>query len=198
MKKFLLPLFCLFTIVLPVLPLGAQSDQAAAEAAVKESPYEYRIGPGDVLKISVWQNPDLTAEVVILPDGTISFPLIGIIPAEGKTLNELNTVLKDKLSGYVNNLTLSVSLLNTGSQNIYVIGKVNQPGRFLVNARVDVLQALAIAGGLNPFAKRGKIKIFRKTGDKTVIYHFYYDRISEGEDLDQNIVLERGDIIVVP
>jgi len=198
MKKYLVLLFCLFTIVLTALPPGAQADQAATEAAVKESLYEYRVGPGDVLKISVWQNPDLTSEVVILPDGTISFPLIGVIPAEGKTLDEIKAVLKDKLSGYVNNLILNVSVLNAGSQNIYLIGKVNQPGRFLVNARVNVLQALAIAGGLNPFAKKGKIKIFRKTGEKTVIYHFDYDRISEGEDLDKNITLERGDIIVVP
>ena len=81
---------------------------------------------------------------------------------------------------------------------IYVIGKVNHPGRFVLNANVNVLQVLAMAGGLNAFAKRNKIKIFRETKDKTEIFQFEYDDVTEGKNLEQNIGLERGDIIVIP
>ena len=80
---------------------------------------------------------------------------------------------------------------------IYVIGKVNSPGRFAMNTRIDVLQALAVAGGLNPFAKEKEIGVFRKINDKTTIFNFNYKDVSEGINLEQNIMLERGDVIVV-
>ena len=80
---------------------------------------------------------------------------------------------------------------------IYVIGKVNGPGRFKIAENVDVLQALAMAGGLNAFAKDEEIKIFRRQGQETQIFDFNYDAVSQGEELDQNITLERGDVIVV-
>jgi polysaccharide export outer membrane protein len=82
---------------------------------------------------------------------------------------------------------------------IYVIGKANSPGRFALNSDVTVLQALAMAGGLNPFAKRGDIKIFREIpGEGTRILYFDYDKVADGEDIRQNITLRRGDVIVVP
>jgi polysaccharide export outer membrane protein len=84
------------------------------------------------------------------------------------------------------------------SMLIYVIGKVNHPGRFVLNTNVNVLQALATAGGLNSFAKRNKIKIFRETNGETHIFPFEYDSVTEGENLEQNVMLERGDVVVVP
>jgi polysaccharide export outer membrane protein len=81
---------------------------------------------------------------------------------------------------------------------VYIIGRVNQPGRFVLNTNVDVLQALAIAGGLNPFAKRNQIKIFRKAAGKTLTFNFNYDDVTDGGKLQQNITLKRGDVIVVP
>jgi len=158
----------------------------------------YTIGAGDVLAISVWNNEALTKQVTVLPDGKIFFPLIGEIAAEGKTISLLKKELEIKISHFVPNPNLSVMVEQLNSMLIYVIGKVNNPGRFVLNAKVDVLQALAMAGGLNPFAKRNDIKIFRKTKDKTKIFEFEYDDVTDGKNLKQNIQLKRGDVVVVP
>jgi polysaccharide export outer membrane protein len=159
---------------------------------------DYIIGPGDVLDISVWNNETLTKAVTVLPDGKIHFPLIGEIVVGGKTLVVLEKELKTKLHPFVPDPELSVMVGQVNSMLVYVIGKVNHPGRFVLNTNVDVLQALATAGGLNAFAKRNKIKIFRETSGKTHILPFEYDTVTDGEHLEQNISLERGDVVVVP
>ena len=159
---------------------------------------DYVIGPGDVLDISVWKDETLTRSVVVLPDGKISFPLIGEVMAREKTVAQLKKEIEEKLSPFVPDVTLSFEVKQVNSLLIYVIGRVNTPGRFLLNVNVNVLQALSIAGGLTPFAKRDKIKIFRQEGDKTNILHFQYDSVVGGKNLEQNIMLMRGDVIVVP
>jgi polysaccharide export outer membrane protein len=189
-----------FTVVLLIgmfiitLPL-----QAADQPQVVTSPIsDYTIGPGDVLEISVWNNEALTRAVTVLPDGKIHFPLIGEMVVGGKTLAALEKELKTKLHPFVPDPELSVMVGQVNSMLIYVIGKVNNPGRFALNTNLNVLQVLATAGGLNAFAKRNKIKIFREVYGKPIIYSFEYDRVTEGENLEQNILLERGDIIVIP
>ena len=157
----------------------------------------YIIGAGDVLEISVWKNEDLTKLLTVLPDGKISFPLIGEVMAEGNTLAQLKKELKDKISRYVPDPVLSVVIQQLNSNMIYVIGKVRNPGRFALNSDIRVLQGLALAGGLNPFAEQNKIRIFREEGGKTLIFHFRYDDVSTGKKLEQNIRLKRGDVIVV-
>ena len=157
----------------------------------------YIIGAGDVLEISVWKNEDLSKLLTVLPDGKISFPLIGEVMAEGKTLAQLKKDLESKISRYVPAPVLSVVIQQLNSNMIYVIGKVHNPGRFALNSDIRVLQGLALAGGLNPFAEQNKIRIFREEGDKTLIFHFRYDDVSTGEKLEQNIWLKRGDVIVV-
>ena len=164
-----------------------------------EKPGEsYIIGPGDVLDIALWRDDALIRQVVVLSDGNISFPLIGEVPAAGKTIAELKKDIADKLIDYVPDPVISIEVKQSNSMIIYVIGRVNTPNRFTVNANVTVLQGLSLAGGLNPFAKRNKIKIFRQEGDKTRIFLFKYDEVVGGEKLDQNIPLKRGDVIVVP
>ncbi|WP_320041107.1 polysaccharide biosynthesis/export family protein [uncultured Desulfobacter sp.] len=158
---------------------------------------EYRIGAGDALDISVWKNADLTRQRVVLPDGTIQMPLLGQVMVEGKTVVELEKELTEKLIHFISNPVLSVSLLQVNSMVVYVIGKVNHPGRFAIHKNVDVLQALSVAGGLTPFAKEKEIGIFRKIDGQTKILNFNYDEVSEGENLDQNIMLQRDDVIVV-
>lgn len=158
---------------------------------------DYRIGPGDVLNVSVWKNQDLTRQLTVLPDGTLHFPLVREIKVEGKTIQELEEMLITKLKEFVPEPDLSISVLQVNSMVIYVIGKVNNPGRFPINTNIDVLQALAVAGGLNPFAKEKEIAVFRKTDGKTAIFNFNYDEVSEGKKLEQNIMLNRGDVIVV-
>jgi len=159
---------------------------------------DYIIGPGDVLDISVWKDAALTKLAIVLPDGKISFPLIGQVEAGGKTVAQLRKVLEKKLTRFVPDLNLSILVSQVNSMMVYVIGRVNNPGRFLLNTNVNVLQVLSIAGGLNPFAKRSKIKILRATKGQTKIILFNYDSAIKGENLQQNIQLKRGDVVVVP
>ena len=178
--------------------LAAAVPAAAADTAMPTIGQSYLIGPGDVLEISVWKEEALTKLVTVLPDGKISFPLIGETMATGKTVAQLKDEIETRLARYVPDPVLSVSIYQMNSLNIYVVGKVNKPGRFALNANADVLQALAMAGGLNSFAKRGQIKVFRKQDGNTKIFDFDYDDVTDGKKLDQNIQLVRGDVIVVP
>jgi polysaccharide export outer membrane protein len=157
----------------------------------------YVIGPGDVLEISVWKDEALSRQVVVLPSGNISFPLVGEVTAAGKTVTALQEELTRRITRYVPDPVLTVGVQQVNSLMIYVIGRVNHPGRFVLNTEVNVLQALAMAGGLNQFAKKGKVLVFRENGGQTQIFNFDYGDVSMGEGLAQNIRLERGDVIVV-
>lgn len=176
--------------------LGALGH-AAADDPQAPAMSEYQIGQGDVLEISVWKNPDLTKSVIVLPDGKISFPLIGQTIAAGKTVDQLNAELRRRLTRYVPEVDLSIIVAQVNSMTLYVIGRVNNPGRFLVNTNVTVMQALAMAGGLNAFAKQGAIKIFHG-GQSREYLRFDYDEVSKGVHTEQNVLLQRGDLIVVP
>lgn len=171
------------------------SDQAG-EVLAESS--RYLIGPGDVIDISVWKDEALTKSVTVLPDGRISFPLIGEMQAAERRLSEIKAEVEEKIKLYVPEPTVSVEVKQVNSMLIYVIGRVNSPNRFILNANVNVLQALAMAGGLNLFAKRGKIRVLRQEGGKTLTFKFDYDDVVEGKHLEQNIVLLRGDVVVVP
>ena len=174
---------------------------AAGPAAAQEpSPIgDYLVGPGDILNISVWKDETLTRQCVVLPDGKIAFPLIGQMKASGRTVDDIAKELAQKLGRFVPGVDLSVAVHQVNSLIIYVIGRVNSPGRFVLNTDVNVLQALSMAGGLNPFAKRGDIKIFREADDGgTRVYTFDYDAVSSGDNIRGNIRLKRGDVIVVP
>ncbi|MGD0168231.1 MAG: polysaccharide biosynthesis/export family protein [Smithella sp.] len=188
-----------------ITPLATTPPASEMKAPVETSTFvtaqeegDYIIGPGDVLDISVWKDEALTRSCVVRPDGFISFPLIGDVRASGKTSQQLKLEMERRLIRYVPGLTLSLEIKQINSMIVYVIGKVNIPGRFVVNANIDVLQALSTAGGLNPFAKENNIKIFRKDKDETTIFPFQYDKVVDGKRLEQNIQLNRGDIVVVP
>jgi polysaccharide export outer membrane protein len=193
-RNYYLTAAILIITLMTASPLQAADQPQNATAPIND----YIIGPGDVLEISVWNNEALTKPVTVLPDGKIHFPLIGEVTVGGKTLAVLEKELEQKIGTFVPDPSLSVMVQQVNSMLIYVIGKVNQPGRFVLNANVNVLQVLAMAGGLNAFAKRNKIKIFRETKDKTEIFQFEYDDVTEGKNLEQNIGLKRGDIVVVP
>jgi polysaccharide export outer membrane protein len=177
---------------------SAATDATPAIAGVDAT---YLIGPGDVLSISVWKDEALTKDVVVLPDGVISFPLIGLLKAGGKTVPQLKAEIEAKISQYVSDPVLNVEVKQVNSMLVFVIGRLNMSsvsGRLILNANANVLQALAMAGGLNTFAKRNSIKIFREEGGKTLIFPFRYDDVVEGKRLEQNIELKRYDVIVVP
>jgi polysaccharide export outer membrane protein len=178
------------------IPKESQIPKDTQSETINDS--HYIIGPGDVLDIALWRDDALARQVVVLSDGKISFPLIGEVVAAGKTIVALKKDIADKLVDYVPDAVISVEVKQSNSMLIYVTGRVNSPNRFPVNANITVLQGLSLAGGLNPFAKRNKIKIFRQEGDKTKVFLFKYDEIVDGKNLDQNITLKRGDVIVVP
>jgi len=173
-------------------------SESASSPATMNVERGYQIGPGDVLDVSVWKDETLTRSCVVRPDGFISFPLIGDVPASGKTIFELKSDMEGKLKRFVPGVVLSIDVKQINSLIIYVIGKVNNPGRFVMVVDVDVLQALATAGGLNVFAKGRKIKIFRHGNNETTIFPFDYDEVVDGKRLEQNIHLRRGDVVVVP
>ena len=177
---------------------AAEKTAAAPPAGEADLGPDYILGPGDVIDIAVWKDETLTKSVTVLPDGKISFPLIGEVKAAGRTVAQLKQEITEKISPYAPDPTVSVEVRQVNSMLVYVIGRVNTPGRFALNTNVNVLQALTMAGGLNPFAKRDKIKIFRQTGEKTTILRFKYDEVVEGAGLEQNIMLQRGDVVVVP
>jgi len=187
-----------WTITLIVLAAMVFAPWSTAQGQADRPVEGYVIGPGDVLDISVWKDEALEKRVTVLPDGRISFPLIGEITAGGKTVAELADELEKKLGRYVPEVNLNVMVREVNSMLIYVIGRVNNPGRFVLNTEINVLQALAMAGGLNPFAKRSKIKIMRKKNHQTELFDFNYDDVALGNGLAQNIRLRRGDVIVVP
>ena len=183
-----------------VAMLGLLLVAPAAPMAQDSSPVgDYLVGPGDILNISVWKDESLTRQCVVLPDGKIAFPLIGQVAASGRTVADISKELEQKLARFVPGVDLSVGVHQVNSLIVYVIGRVNSPGRFVLNTDVNVLQALSMAGGLNPFAKRGDIKIFREVeGGGTKVYTFDYDAVSSGDNIRGNIRLKRGDVIVVP
>lgn len=158
----------------------------------------YLLGAEDVVKISVWKDEHLTQEVVVRPDGMISFPLVGDVPAAGRTVEDVRLELVKRLNKFVPNPHVSVLAIKLHSYKIYVTGRVNKPGEFLVGHYTDVLQALSLAGGLTPFAAENDIKVMRRDQGEQKVFWFRYGDIRNGKGLEQNILLQRGDVVVVP
>jgi polysaccharide export outer membrane protein len=158
----------------------------------------YKLAPGDALEISVWKDESLSRQIVVPPDGIISFPLIGDIPVTDLSVPELRKEVKERLSEYVPDATVTVMLLEASSLTAYVIGKVNRPGQYPVNMETSVMQVLSMAGGLTPFASSGKIIILRQEDGINYKIPFNYKEVEKGENLAQNIILRRGDVVVVP
>lgn len=161
---------------------------------------DYKIGPEDVLEISVWKEKDLQLqEVLVRPDGWITFPLVGNVKAQGRTAQEIHDEITARLRKYIPDPVVTVSVKKVAGYKVFVIGKVNKPGEYVVGRYVDVLQALTLAGGLTPFADEGNIKILRKNSNKKdVVLRFNYDDVKKGRRLEQNITLQSGDTVVVP
>jgi polysaccharide export outer membrane protein len=158
----------------------------------------YIVKPGDVLEISVWKEPDLQRQVLVRPDGAFSFPLVGQVDARGKTVMELNKIVSDRLSKFIADAVVTISVQQINGNKIYVLGQVNKPGEFIVNPSVNVMQALSMAGGMTPFAASNDIIVLRGQGREQVATPFRYADVVRGRNLNQNIELIAGDIVVVP
>lgn len=173
---------------------------AALETQALEANASYVIGPNDVLQITVWKNPELSLEqVVVRPDGKISFPLLDDVQAAGLTPLELKQVLADRLSEYITAPHVTVVVRQINSKNVYVLGEVARQGAIPLRVDMRVVDALALAGGFTPYADRRRVKIIRNVdGSGPVEFVFDYEAFVEGRNLEQNIPLLPGDKIVVP
>jgi polysaccharide biosynthesis/export protein len=174
------------------------SQVQAADQKPSMTPKDYVVGPGDVLAISVWNNEALTKTVTVLPDGKIQFPLISEMTVAGKAHAAIEKELEEKLGHFISSPKLSVLILKPASMQIYVVGEVQKPGMFSLNAHISLLQALAMAGGFNEWAVKDKIQIYRESVNKTEVINVSYDAIIKEKKIDQNIRLKRGDVVVVP
>jgi polysaccharide export outer membrane protein len=159
---------------------------------------EYPLGPGDEVEISVWRDEALTRQLVVPPDGLVSFPLIADTQVTGVTVPALRATVKKKLEPFVPDAVVTVILLRSSSMTAYVVGKVNKPGQFPIQLDTTVMQLLAMAGGPNPYAATGKMLLLRQEGGKTSELPFDYDQVAKGQGLGQNAILRRGDVLVVP
>jgi polysaccharide export outer membrane protein len=196
-KRLVVPIFVMALLPMPMA--AAEKEVSGIEGARTEAAEsEYRIGPGDVVSIEVWKDPTLTRLVTVLPDGKIAFPMVGEFAASGKTVVELKKEVADRLSRFVKDAVISVEVREVRSLQVYVLGKVKTPGRLSLMSNIDILQALATAGGFDPFANKSRIRIFRRDGGKRTIIPFDYDEVAAGRKLETNIMLQRGDVILVP
>lgn len=156
----------------------------------------YRIGPEDVLHVSVWGNQELTLDVTVRPDGKISMPLIQDVPAAGLTAAELSAVIRNRLLAYIKEPQVSVIVTQVNAPKVFVMGNVVRPGPYPLRSDMSVLQALSLAGGFTPFASLRSIKVVRNANGKQEVRKVnYYDMVEEGEG---NYLLLPGDTIVVP
>jgi len=179
-------------LIASVLLIG----QIAASNAADEM--AYTVKPGDTLRVSVWKEPDLTGEVLVTPDGAFAFPLVGQIDARGKSVSELQQIVVERLKKYISDPVVTVAVHEIKGNKVFVIGQVAHPGEFIVNPRVDVMQALSMAGGTTPFASLSNITIIRRTDSVQKTFPFDYSTAVKGKNLEQNIELQSGDVVVVP
>ena len=188
----------LFFAVLVGGALSHDSDAMGATPAAPADAPGYRLGAEDVMLISVWKDEQLTREVVVRPDGMFSFPLVGDVQAEDRTVEDIRADLVKRLTKYIPNPNVSVAVMKVLGYKVYVVGRVNKPGEYLIGHYTDVLQALSLAGGLTPFAAENDIKVIRRLKGQQHVFLFRYGDLRKGQDLEQNILLQRGDVVMVP
>jgi polysaccharide biosynthesis/export protein len=166
--------------------------------SISQAQERYIVGAGDVLDIHVWKDEALTSQVIVPPDGVLSFPLIGEINITGMTIYDLEKEFSNRLSKYLPDTPVTVSLRTANSLTAYVIGKVNKPGQFPITLDSNIIQVLAMAGGLSAYADSKEIIVLRREDGLNKKINFNFDEVKKGKNLEQNITLQRGDIIVVP
>lgn len=185
-------LFCLLALHSAI----AQEKKVSAPEPQPEPLYV--IQPNDLLEVFVWKEPELTRKVLVRPDGRISFPLVQDLQASGVTPGELKKQVEAKLSEFLNAPEVTVIVDAIQSYRIYVLGKVQKPGSINVEKPVTVLQALALAGGFQDYAKDDEMTVIRTQGKKNKVFNFNYREVIQGKKSEQNILLESGDVVVVP
>ncbi len=181
-------LFVGVVVALVALPILAQGG--AGET--------YIIGVGDLLKVSVWKNPDLQAEVPVRPDGRISVPLIGEVHVAGLTPLEVQSLLTESYTSFVTAPSVSVLITQINSRKVFILGQVQESGAYDILQPTNVMQALAMAGGMTEFARANKIVVLRELNGVKKRWQVNIDAIASGKSPEDNLMLEPGDTIIVP
>lgn len=178
-----------------LLAATAISGPALADDAFEAS---YKMNPGDILSVGVWEEENLQRGVLILPDGTFSFPLAGDIVAAGRSVAEVREELISRLNQYIPDPVVTITVEQVQGNKAYVIGQVQRPGEYIAGSRLDVVQALAMAGGFTPFAQVNDVRVLRRENGVLRAINFRFGDIEKGKSLEQNVLLKPGDVVVVP
>ena len=177
---------------------GNGAAKTAETAAAAAADADYRIGPQDVVRIDVWKEPDISRTIPVRPDGKISVPLLNDVQASGLTAMQLAGSLREGLSKYLTSPQVTVTVTEINSRRVYLTGEVNHPGALPLLPNMTVLQALSSAGGFTQFAKLKSIYIMRTENGKQVRHPFNYKEVVKGNLAEQNMLLQPGDVIVIP
>ncbi|MBL4602288.1 MAG: polysaccharide biosynthesis/export family protein [Emcibacteraceae bacterium] len=187
MKHISLLMTVIFSITLAALPVSAQTMDG------------YTLNPGDELHISVWREDTLDKEITVLPDGLITFPLIGSVSVVGVSSVELEKIIEDKLAETIPGAEVTVLVLSVSGNRVYVIGKVVRPGEFIMSSQMTIAQVLSLAGGLDRFANGGSIKVQRIEKGKVTYFEYDYGDLLSGKNIaSMSFILKAGDVVIVP
>jgi polysaccharide export outer membrane protein len=181
-----------------VIVPGAETAPAPPGPPPPDEAAEYYIAPGDVLRIAVWKEPELTGDVYVRLDGRITVPLVGDVKAEGRTPEQLATEVRTKMRAFLELPQVTITVSQATSARFFVIGEVTTSGAFPLTGRITVLQGLALAGGFREFAKRERIVVIHERRGERKAIPFNFRDLEAGIKLEQNIVLQPGDAIIVP
>jgi polysaccharide export outer membrane protein len=188
-------LLLLGSCTLATVPPVTDLPQTAVAYPEKES---YIIGPSDVLEVNVWREPDLSRQVQVRMDGKITLPMLDDVQAENLTLTELQKKIEEEYARFVTEPEVTVILAQSNSRRVYMMGKVNAPGEYLLGKDMTVLQAISVAGGLTKWADTDNVRLIRKVNGKEQTFRIDYAAIISGRDLSHNVLLQPEDTIFVP
>jgi len=190
-KKIIYGVVFILCFLISIVPYAYSNEK-------KEGAEDYKIGVGDVLKISTWKEADLSFDTVFVRnDGKITFPLLDDIQAEGQTTMQLKQTIETKLSEFVEAPTVTITLANPGSQKYYILGEVQNVGEYPLMKKLTIVQAFALAKGFTEWAAKDEIILFRRHHGKEKMIKIDYDDITDG-NLKHDIQLRADDIIIVP
>jgi polysaccharide export outer membrane protein len=192
------PLFFILFLLLGNLSAGLTLAATVPTPIAVENPGIYLLRQGDSVMISVWREDALQKQVIVLPDGSITFPLVGRIEVAGLSTPEVERRITAKLKEYIPEPVVTVVIAGIDGNRAYVMGKVNSPGSLIINGPLTVLQAISIMGGFDKFADESGIKVIRAKADRQEVFPVHYKDIISGRDMSSNILLKAGDTIIVP
>ena len=179
-------------------PVAAPAPATPPAPPAVEVPVGYTIGADDVLNVMFWRDKEMSADVVVRPDGRITLPLVNDIVAVGLTPEQLRDRIREEASRYVEDPSVTVIVRQINSRRVFITGMVGKPGAYPMTKAITVLQLLSIAGGLNEYADSKNIMIMRREDGQQVALKFNYNDVRKGKNLKQNIELRSGDTVVVP